>query len=116
MDLDDRALDRRRGTGGLRRHRRRRCRADGREHRDHRPKDQVGIQVLETVTIKTDGVPYLAFLPFPTENCNLCLGRTTKGEQPTCVKHCMANVIQHGPVDELAEKMDKPRMVLYSIK
>jgi Fe-S-cluster-containing dehydrogenase component len=82
----------------------------------HRPKDQVGIQVLETVTIKTDGVPYLAFLPFPTENCNLCLGRTTKGEQPTCVKHCMANVIQHGPVDELAEKMDKPRIVLYSIK
>lgn len=82
----------------------------------NRPKDQVGMQVMETVTIKADGAPYLAFLPFPTENCNLCIGRTRSGGQPTCVKHCMANVIQYGPVDELAEKMSKPRMVLYSIK
>lgn len=81
-----------------------------------RPKDQVGIQVMETVTIKADGNPYLAFLPFPTENCNLCRGRTKEGGQPTCVKHCMANVIQYGSVDKLAEKMNKPRMVLYSIK
>jgi Fe-S-cluster-containing dehydrogenase component len=81
-----------------------------------RPKDQVGIQVMEIITIKADGDPYLAFLPFPTENCNLCLGRTRKGEKPTCAKHCMANVIQSGTIDELAEKMNKPRMVLYSIK
>ena len=82
----------------------------------HRPKDQVGIQVIETVTIKVDDNPYLAFLPFPTENCNLCIGRTQKGEEPTCVKHCMANIIQYGPIDELVTKMDKTRMVLYSIK
>jgi Fe-S-cluster-containing dehydrogenase component len=82
----------------------------------HRPKDQVGIQVLETITIKSDGTPYLAFLPFPTENCNLCRGRTTKGKQPSCVKHCMADVIQHGPVNELVKKIDKTRMVLYAIK
>ena len=81
-----------------------------------RPKEQVGMQVIETITMKPNGKPYLAFLPFPTENCNLCVGRTRKGEKPTCVKHCMANVIQYGTVDELAEKMNKPRMVLYSIK
>jgi Fe-S-cluster-containing dehydrogenase component len=82
----------------------------------HRPKEQVGVQVIETVTIRTDGSPYLIFLPFPTENCNLCQGRTKRGEQPTCVKHCMANVIQYGKVKELVEKMDKTRMCLYSIK
>jgi anaerobic dimethyl sulfoxide reductase subunit B (iron-sulfur subunit) len=71
---------------------------------------------METVTIKADGDPYLAFLPFPTENCNLCQGRTREGNEPTCVKHCMANVIQYGSVDKLVEKMNKPRMVLYSIK
>lgn len=82
----------------------------------HRPEEQVGIQVIETITLKTDGDPYLAFLPYPTENCNLCAGRTRRGEQPTCVKHCMANVIQYGPVEELVEKMEKPRMILYSMK
>jgi Fe-S-cluster-containing dehydrogenase component len=79
----------------------------------HRPVEQIGMNVFEVVTMKPDGTPYLNFLPFPTENCNLCIGRTSKGEAPSCVKHCMANVIQHGTINELTKKINKPRMVLW---
>ena len=79
-----------------------------------RPKEQVGMQVIETITMKPNGKPYLAFLPFPTENCNLCAGRTSLGEEPSCVKHCMANVIRHGPLVELSKEMKKGRMVLWA--
>ena len=80
-----------------------------------RPKDQIGMQVIETITMLPNGRPYLAFIPFPTENCTLCAGRTRKGLEPTCVKHCMANVIRHGPVEELAKDfIKKRRMVLWA--
>jgi Fe-S-cluster-containing dehydrogenase component len=79
-----------------------------------RPKQQVGIQVTETITVKPGEKTYLAYIPFPTENCNLCAARTAAGEQPTCVKHCMANVIQHGTIEELAQRMTKPRMALWT--
>jgi Fe-S-cluster-containing dehydrogenase component len=81
-----------------------------------RPKDQVGMQVIETITIKSNGKPYLAFLPFPTENCNLCAGRVSSGEEPSCVKHCMANVIKHGSLELLAKEIHKSRMVLWAPK
>jgi len=54
-------------------------------------------------------------LPFPTELCTLCAGRTKKGLEPACVKHCMAACMKYGRVEELAKEMgQKPRMVLWS--
>jgi len=78
------------------------------------PKGAGRMQVIETITMKPNGKPYLAFLPFPTENCNLCIGRTSRGEEPSCVKHCMANVIQYGPIIELSKEIKKSRMVLWA--
>jgi Fe-S-cluster-containing dehydrogenase component len=49
--------------------------------------------------------------------CNLCAHLTTKGEPPSCVKHCQAKCMYYGPLDELVKEMaDKPKTVLYTHK
>ena len=74
-----------------------------------------GMAVIEQVQKLPGNKAYLTFLPFPTELCMLCRQRTKKGLEPACVKHCMANVIQWGRLDELADELGKkPRMVLWS--
>lgn len=74
-----------------------------------------GMQVIESVQKMPHDKAYLTFLPFPTELCILCSPRTRKGLQPSCVQHCMANVIKWGPLEELAKELgEKPRMVLWS--
>lgn len=80
-----------------------------------RPKEQVGMQVIESITMLPDNRPYLTYIPFPTELCSLCVGRTSKGLEPACVKHCMADCIRHGPIEELAKEMTKKgKMVLWA--
>ncbi len=57
------------------------------------------------------------YVPVPTELCDLCADRVNEGRLPTCVHHCLAKVIEYGPVEELARKLtDKPKQVLYSIQ
>lgn len=54
------------------------------------------------------------FLPFPTDLCDLCANRTAAGREPTCVHHCLANVMYYGPVSELALKLEeKTKQVLF---
>jgi len=80
-----------------------------------RPKETVGIQVIETVQMLPNGKPYLCFIPFPTELCSLCTSRTREGLEPACVKHCMARCIKHGQISDLAKEMTKKgRMVLWT--
>jgi len=79
-----------------------------------RPRDILGMQVIETIQMLPNGKPYLSFIPFPTELCSLCVGRIRKGLEPACVKHCMAKCIKHGPVEDLAKEMKKGRMVLWA--
>ena len=74
-----------------------------------------GMQVIEQVQKLPNEKVYLTFLPFPTELCILCKPRTNKGLEPTCVKHCMANVIKWGRLEDLSKEMGrKPRLVLWS--
>ena len=74
-----------------------------------------GMQVIEQVQPLPKGKAYLCFLPFPTELCVLCAPRTQKVLPPSCVQHCMADVIQWGPLDVLSKQLGKkPRMVLWS--
>lgn len=55
------------------------------------------------------------FFPIPTELCDLCGESVAKGEKPSCVHHCLAQVIEYGPVEELAKKMEgKARTVLFA--
>lgn len=78
------------------------------------PAGMCGIKVMEVVETLPNDKAYLAYLPFPTELCRLCAGRTRKGLQPACVQHCMAACMKYGPVEELAMEMnEKPRMVLW---
>lgn len=53
-------------------------------------------------------------LPFPTDLCDLCAERTAAGREPTCVHHCLANVMSYGTVAELAPRLAaKPKQVLF---
>lgn len=53
-------------------------------------------------------------IPVPTDLCDLCSERTTAGREPTCVHHCLANIISYGTVADLAPRLaEKPKQVLF---
>lgn len=54
-------------------------------------------------------------VPIPTDLCDLCADRTSKGREPICVHHCLADVMKYGPVEELAKVMnEKRKQVLFT--
>ncbi|HSW58407.1 MAG TPA: hypothetical protein VLH15_08405 [Dehalococcoidales bacterium] len=71
------------------------------------PVGKGGIHLNQINTTLPDERLRIDYLPFPTAYCDLCASRVRKGEQPACVKHCQAQVIEYGPVTDLAKKMDK---------
>jgi anaerobic dimethyl sulfoxide reductase subunit B (iron-sulfur subunit) len=54
------------------------------------------------------------YIPIPTTRCDLCASTVAAGKPPACVHHCQSLVIDYGPVEELAKKMTKRQMVLYT--
>lgn len=53
-------------------------------------------------------------IPIPTDLCDLCAERVSKGRKPTCVHHCLAQVMQFGTIDELVVNLKKkPKQVLF---
>ncbi len=78
------------------------------------PAGMAGIKVIEVVQKLPKDKAYLTYLPFPTELCILCAGRTKEGLEPVCVQHCMAACMKYGRIEELAKEMSKKaRMVLW---
>jgi Fe-S-cluster-containing dehydrogenase component len=76
-----------------------------------------GMRVTEIVQELPRDRAYLSYIAFPTETCSLCAGRISRGHKPACVHHCLANVIQVGPIEELVKELGKkPRMVLWRPK
>ncbi|HWQ75145.1 MAG TPA: oxidoreductase [Syntrophomonas sp.] len=63
---------------------------------------------------KPDGRWELNYIPVPTELCDLCADRVAEGRKPKCVHHCQALCIEYGSVSELAKKMTKGKMVLFT--
>lgn len=65
---------------------------------------QWGIKVLELKPFKlADGKHWEhRYVPVPTAECDLCGERVASGEQPSCVMHCLASVIEHGTLEDLA--------------
>lgn len=56
-------------------------------------------------------------IPVPTDLCDGCADRVARGKMPTCMHHCLANVITYGTLEELAPKLaDKTKQVLWVIK
>ena len=73
-----------------------------------------GITVSEFVTQQADKI-HIDYVPFPTHLCDLCAGRTKRGELPSCVKHCQAFCMTVGSLEELSKEMElKSRSVLFS--
>ena len=63
-----------------------------------------------------DGSWEFNFIPTPTDRCDLCAQRVDEGRLPTCVHHCQSLAMEFGPIEELAKKVVKPRMVLFSVR
>ncbi len=79
------------------------------------PVGQYGIKVLEYGPVQTPiGKWEWMYMPLPTSLCNLCEDRVKEGRKPTCVHHCQSGIMEYGPVDELAQKINKATMVLFS--
>jgi len=78
------------------------------------PPGKWGIKVNEIILETFDKVA-IDYIPFPTDLCTLCAQRTSRGEQPSCVKHCQAGCMKYGSIKELAEIMEKkPKTVLFA--
>lgn len=70
--------------------------------------DQWGIKMVEFGPLEmAPGKLEWNYLPFPTSLCDLCADRTAAGDVPSCVMHCLANVIEYGPVTELSKRLDE---------
>ncbi|UWG99066.1 4Fe-4S binding protein [Dehalobacter sp. DCM] len=76
---------------------------------------QWGIKVAQDGPRKLENGKFeFIHVPIPTSLCNLCEDRVNKGKLPSCVQHCQAAVMSFGPVEELAEKISKPQMVIFT--
>ena len=70
------------------------------------PVGQYGIKMEEIGPWQIDKKTWqLAYVPVPTDMCDLCAARVEKGKKPTCVKHCQAFCMKYGPVEELAAEL-----------
>jgi Fe-S-cluster-containing dehydrogenase component len=80
------------------------------EHK--RPSGEWGIHINEVEPEISGGKLY--YIPFPTDKCNLCAKRVSRGLQPACVQNCWAGVMKFGLIEQLIKYMQqKPRTVLW---
>lgn len=55
------------------------------------------------------------YLPYPTDLCDLCIGRHKEGLLPACVKHCQSRCMEFGLLEDLVGLMEtRPKMVLFA--
>lgn len=53
-------------------------------------------------------------IPVPTDLCDLCKDRVDQGRDPSCVHHCLCDVMRFGPVEELSKELGgKDKVVLW---
>lgn len=72
------------------------------EQENHLPVDQFGIKVTEHILHENDKL-IIDYVPYITGLCTFCLGRVSKGERPSCVKHCLSQCMTFGTVEEITE-------------
>jgi Fe-S-cluster-containing dehydrogenase component len=79
------------------------------------PDGKWGVKVFEVGPWNIEGDKWqLAYVPVPTDWCNLCAERTAKGKKPACVHNCFTGCISYGTVEELSlELSKKDRQVLF---
>ncbi|NTU88967.1 MAG: oxidoreductase [Actinobacteria bacterium] len=69
------------------------------------PLDEWGIKVAEMGPVKLNGKWMWNYVPVPSDLCDFCADRRERGEDPTCVHHCLAQCIEVIPVDQITERM-----------
>ena len=71
--------------------------------------------VVKEYEYQAGGRVRIDYLPFFTPHCDLCKDRRTRGESPSCVRHCQAACMEFGTTRELAARMaERNRVVLYT--
>ena len=70
-----------------------------------RVQDECGIRVLRAEESYPDENIY--FIPFPTDNCDLCGKRRAQGKKTSCEKHCWTGAIRFGKIEELIQDLKK---------
>lgn len=82
----------------------------------HRPSGRPGgIRVVEWIQELPGGKLDITFFPMLTRLCIFCAPLTERGLPPACAKHCMAQCLKFGPVEELAaEAPEKRKAVLWT--
>ena len=82
------------------------------------PPGQWGIKLAEIGPWQIEADKWqLAYVPVPTEQCDLCGQLVAKGKNPACVHHCQAAVMKFGLLEELAREMEgQSRKVLFTPK
>ena len=81
------------------------------------PVDQFGIKIAEIGPWRIEGDKWqYAYIPVPTDQCNLCAGRLADNKLPTCVTHCQARVMTYGLIEDLSKELEKKsKQVLFAV-
>ena len=70
--------------------------------------DQYGIKISKIGPFKLDEQDWVFnYVPHITRVCDLCAERVERGEQPSCVLHCLGRCLEYGPVEELAKRVEE---------
>ena len=68
------------------------------------PLSEWGIAVQTIGPAKLGGEWEFDYVPVPSRLCNLCAGRKAEGKKAACELHCLANVIEVLPVEDLTKR------------
>ena len=54
-------------------------------------------------------------IPVPTDLCDLCAERLSRGREPVCVHNCLGACMKFGTIEEMAVELSKkPKQVLWA--
>lgn len=76
---------------------------------------QFGVKVTEHVLQQRNGL-MIDYVPYITDLCNFCMARVADGRRPSCVKHCLAQCMTFGPVDEVMEAAKQSKKPVVYLK
>lgn len=81
------------------------------------PIGQAGVKVFQMGPWQIEGDHYqYDYSVIFGDMCDLCAERVGKGKKPTCAKHCEAQCMTYGPLEELAAKLtDHPKQSLFAL-
>ena len=80
------------------------CEVSCRKEKDL-PLDEWGILVNPIGPKKRGGEWAGDYVPVPSRLCDLCAERKQEGKKALCELHCLANVIEILPMEDLAKRM-----------